>query len=202
MVSMRKDQQYRMTKMMLLQKLTFMDWMESNFDYDDSSTESWMTHGFSIYEGGINQVLNLYANGNPISAFRFADDPDTTFRVAMNCGTKNMVTYATLRAQTRVRTARRVGVHFCYFSIENDINTMQYTSETLEKKILQNTATAFALLLPHKQDGIEFSQQYTVIYSDWEVLLIDDRHTSKGFPRPDDSDFSDEYVGHIENLHN
>jgi hypothetical protein len=79
---------------------------------------------------------------------------------------------------------------------------MQYTSETLEKKILQNTATAFALLLPHKQDGIEFSQQYMAIYSDWEVLLIDDHHTSKGLLRPDDSDFSDEYVGHIENLHN
>ncbi len=58
---------------------------------------------------------------------------------------------------------------------------MQYTSETLKKKILQNTETAFALLLPHKQDGIEFGHQYTAIYADWEVLLIDDCITSKRF---------------------
>ncbi len=48
---------------------------------------------------------------------------------------------------------------------------------------------AFALLLPHKQDGIEFQQQYTAIYVYWEVLSTDDCKTSKGFPSPDDSDF-------------
>jgi len=190
-----------MTKMMLLQKLTFMDWMESNFKNIESTTGSWF-HGFSIYKGGWEQVQKLFASGNPISAFRFAGDPDTIFRVAMVCGTQDIVTYATLRAQTRCLRARRFGVHFCHFSFEKDMNTMEYTSEALEKKILRNTAAEFALLLPHKQDGIEFQQQYTAIYADWEVLLIDDCHTSKGFPIPDDSDFSDEYLGYIKNLHN
>ena len=86
-----------MTKMMLLHKLTFMDWMESDFDNIESSDESYF-HGFTIYNGDINQVRNLYASGNPISAFRFSDNPDTKFWVAMNFGIQNHVTYATLSA--------------------------------------------------------------------------------------------------------
>ncbi len=78
---------------------------------------------------------------------------------------------------------------------------MNYTSELLKNEVLRNTAMTFSLLFPHKQDGIDFQQQYTAIYADLEVLLIDDCSTSKRFPSPSDSDFSDKYLGYIENLH-
>ncbi len=67
-----------MTKMMLLQKMTFIDWMKFDFDNIESLDESWF-HIFTIYNEGINQVLNLYASGNPISAFQFDENPETIF---------------------------------------------------------------------------------------------------------------------------
>ena len=174
LVSMRKDEQYRVTKMCLLHKLYGIESLAASFkgEEEEDNKRHWFK-GFHVYPSR-DKVISNVQKGMPISCFRLKGDEDHALvRVAFKDQELRdaTVSYLTFRYDISTVTVD-TGIDFCPFKIQPDTNTMRAAASRVKKDELRNDIASYALMLPYKTQspsGDSF-QKYTLIYSDWEVL--------------------------------
>jgi hypothetical protein len=196
LVSMRKDQTYRETKMLLLQKLTGIAWVKKAFETDDNSSDREWFRGQFRYES-LEVIIERFNDGRPISCFQ-SKHSEKLFYVAFFAGNHAEMSYLTIESHTSEMYVQECGVQFCKFKIVQERSTDKIAVKTASKNEVMDMMDYYALMLPYNKKGITFQRQFTLIYSDWEVLLCNDAHTEKGFPRPDPGVFSEEYIDNLD----
>jgi len=120
-------------------------------------------------------VKNWFQDGKPLSCFCL-DNNYHEIHVAVALGDSSEMkekdddfAYLTFNYNVHVLPKRECGVHFCEFELVDRITTA--------KKSALNF-TDYAVMLPFKKKE-RYMRQYTLIYSDWEVLICE-RHNVKG----------------------
>jgi hypothetical protein len=85
------------------------------------------------------------------------------------------ISYVTFKCNYVIDAKREAGVHFCKFEMSEGITT---------KSLDELNPSNYAIILPYfRQNGDrprEYIKQYTLVYSDWEVLRIDLPEKRKG----------------------
>ena len=180
--------------MLLVQKLTAMDFMRNMFQ-GDVPVRDWFSGIFRHKE--MKEVQTRFLNGEPISVFQLPGDSDTTFHAAFNAGTHDLISYVTMTATQGDMFAQEIGLHFCRFSMEKELG--ETVVKTIQKSQL-GSAITYGLMLPYVPKHISFQRQYTVVFWDWEVLLCDNNSSSKGLPSIDADVYSVEYLGLLDVL--
>ncbi len=56
------------------------------------------------------------------------------------------------------------GMQFCHFVCTDEVSSVKKSSLNI---------VDYALMLPYSRRGFLFQSQFTLVYSDWEVLLCD-----------------------------
>ena len=125
-----------------------------------------MFHTFSKRK----HVMDSFEDGKPLSCFCL-DNNYRKIHVAVALGdcleNKNEgdnFAYLTFDYNVQIYFRREAGVHFCQFKLTDEKPT------TANKSSLN--FTDYAVMLPFKNKGT-FCNQYTLIYSDWEVLICE-----------------------------
>lgn len=161
---MRKTTEYFETKLALLQRIAGMDFLAESFE--DSFRERVWMKGHYRYKSE-DDVLELFKLGEPLSCFccnsihhevyiAFADGK----RKIDGTEYTSMIKFSCIN---NLYHKEDYGVHFCQFEY---VDTMSQVCKT------QLNITDNALMLPYHHKGA-YLKQYTLIYSDWEGLYVD-----------------------------
>ncbi len=75
-----------------------------------------------------------------------------------------MLGLVAMRADIGVDEEHQSGMYFCRFSEDAQLATSS------KKLYIQNNVTIGAIMLPLTKANKEFQMQYSVIYSDWDIL--------------------------------
>jgi len=184
LVSMRKDEQYRETKMRLLHKLVGIESIASSFNDEEGDDERHWFKGFHVYPSR-DEVLSKFQKGEPLSCFCLnKEDEHALVHVAYKDQEKRdkTVSYLTFGYDIS-KVTNDTGIEFCPFTIKQEKNSVHAAVSRVEKDELRKDIASYALMLPYKtKNGAGDSfQKYTLIYSDWEVLrCCGDLHANKG----------------------
>lgn len=169
--------QYFMTKLVGLHRRTEINNLDRVFP-DDDCTERYKQGDREFYIFRCkSEVMRRYTEGKSLSCFVMDNDPSSV-HVAYydkNDRSCNQLSYVTFTYNTILSTIKESGVHFCKFIPEEkhsfqDRNAINITDN--------------AIMLPYFREQMNhgprlYQCQYTLIYSDWEVLRID-LHKRKG----------------------
>jgi hypothetical protein len=176
--------------MLLLQKLTGIDFVKAAFDAneDGENKREWYI-GYHRYSS-VDDVIKRYCQGQPISCVRSEDG--NSFHVALYAKDTTMVNYLTFEPRPLVMTTKEFGIHFCNFIVRKEDGGSNKTMvRTMTKASFKQKFADYALMLPYRRDGESFHKKFTLIYHDWDVLLCHNGIAKKGAPVPDSSVFSE-----------
>lgn len=183
LVSMRKDQQYRETKMRLLQKLHGIEILASC--YKGKSDERHWYKGYHVYKSR-GEVIDRLQRREPLSCFCLENNL-AQVHVAFTEKEKRgkSISYVTLTYDTTI-FQEETGVQFCPFVIKTEGGTHVPMVTSISKEALRAKIVNYALMLPlvvnsgahSREEGV--TDQYTLVYSDWEVLRCTDAQNKKG----------------------
>ena len=179
LIAMRKDVLYRQTKMRLLQKLTGIELLAG--DYNDNNTERDWFKGYHVFQSSAEVMRKLMA-GEALSCFCTTESNGNEVHVAF-CGGENQeeISYLTIQYDVNDFTQTETGVHFCKFTLLQDDTTSRAPMvRKMKKKDLKPLICNYALMLPYMKKGMPFCQQFTLVYEDWEVLIIHNGEKVKG----------------------
>ena len=194
LVSMRKDQGYRLTKMRLLHKLVGLEWLGLAFRRAGADRD-WFK-GYHIYNTQY-EVLDRFLSGRPLSCFS-KDAGSSRVHVAYSDGSRHGVCYMTFEYKTTSYYKQETGVQFCEFSTVKDENLDLVIEKVNHRDDLVGVIETYAIMLPYKNDKHKFMNQYTLIYHDWDVLVCNANDGEvKGIPPLQKSLFSPEYIQQI-----
>ena len=197
LVSMRTDQQYRETKMLLLHKLTGIDFLTLAYSKDTKNTRDWFTGSFRYKSA--SDILSRYMNGKVLSCSRNTEANDN-FHVFFFGGDVDVIKYLTFVAKPSYMFVQEAGVHFCSFILKKEKNSTNALVKTLSKEKLSSMSDHYALMLPYIKVNCDFAKQFTLVYHDWDVLQCRCGKVGKGFPTPDCDVFSKKYIELLEIL--
>lgn len=195
---MRRDQQYRETKMRLLHKLLGMEWLRDAFDgvdRADRKSRDWFKGYFKYKE--LETITDRIAQGQPISCAASKTNKHH-FYVAFNAETEGYLSYITLVCQPTTKFVEEMGVHFCKFKIVHMESSPDIDVKTVKKKEFKELVGDYALMLPYMKEGV-FRENFTLVYHDWDVLECSDVTPSlKGRPVPSASVFTSQYKEYLD----
>ena len=198
---MRKDQTYRETKMLLVQKLAGMNLLRDIFDELDDDVHKikkreWF-RGIHRYSSK-NDIVKDFMVGTPISCFASKTDKDT-FHVAYFGQVWSVVNLLTFKQRITTMPAQESGMHFCKFVLEKKEESNSAYIRHVQKDELGELVGDPALLLPYKKEGCTFKNQYTATYSDWHVSRSDPTE-HKGLPEADMDVFTDDLLESLNSM--
>lgn len=167
---MRKSTSYFEAKLRLLYKMKGLDSLYDKYK-ESIELETRVRQPSMFYTFPKRKdVMDSFEVGKPLSCFCL-DNNYLKIHVAVALGdcSENKkegdnFAYLTFDCKVQQWFQRELGVHFCMFRLEDDKPT------TANKSSLN--FTDYALMLPFKKKG-SFCKQYTLIYSDWEVLICE-----------------------------
>ena len=199
LVSMRKTQSYRETKMRLLQKLNVIEEvMNVSFgsDHHDDQERIWFK-GYHVFTSK-QEVVKRFLRGEPLSVFTLKGEKNKV-HAAFSSGKRFTLQYLTLEYDRTRLHIQETGAHFCQFRLENHTGTdgkshvsvVNSTNEELMDKVEYH-----ALMLPYSNVLETFQRQYTLVYSDWDVLKCTGPN-DKGIPQAEKRVFTDEYINNL-----
>ena len=178
--AMRKDCAYFESKLRMLHKLKGLNSLSDQVN-DRGSARDWFKgyHTFSTKKS----VLDRFYQGRPLSCFCL-DGSRHEVHVAVllnhlsfsDCSKTKQdkkdydIAYLTFSYDTDDWYNQEGGMDFCKFKLTEDITCAN-------KRDLN--VTDYALMLPFTNKS-QFHEQFTLIYSDWEVLICDDLTKKKG----------------------
>ena len=192
LVSMRKDQGYRLTKMRLLHKLVGLEWLALAY-HRAGADRDWFK-GYHIYNTQY-EVLDRFQSGRPLSCFS-KEEGSSRVHVAYTDGSG--VSYITFKYETTSYYKEETGVQFCKFSTVHDEHRNLVVETVKQHSDLVGVIATYAIMLPYKNDKHKFMEQYTLIYHDWDVLVCNTNDGKlKGIPFLQKSLFSQEYIQQI-----
>ena len=173
--AMRKDPSYFENKLRVLHKTRGLRFLRSQC-YPNDKSRDWF-RGFHTFQSPA-KVEQLFRGGKPLSCF-CVDGNRRELHVAVlkrynfeeeSNVPKSHLSYLTFTYNTSVHFTHETGMHFCQFELKNGV-------QSKEKGELN--ITDFAIMLPYKR-GNMYIGQYTLIYSDWEVLICGNDQNKKG----------------------
>jgi hypothetical protein len=177
LVSYRKNQQYREQKLTLIHKLYGIESLSSNLMGSQKGPRNWF-RGYHRYES-INDITSRFFGGKTLSCFRTSTDVDEV-HIAFLSGNRDATKYLTLKYDVNSIHVQEAGVHFCAFWLKKDDSTGSAAVTTINNHDLQACVLDYALMLP--LHGQPTKKQYTLVYSDWEVLRCSTVARKKGIP--------------------
>ena len=187
-----RNQTYRETKMRLLHKLAGLEWLEYAYKGSKKKERHWFK-GYKVYNTREDIILR-FQKGRPISCFG-SKTGGKNLHVAYEGRSRFEVEYVTIECNTQSMNAVEMGVHFCQFRFVSDTRGELVVEETTTANLRDNIVDdRNALMLPYKKDNIQFQNQYTLVYHDWDALVCDDSEEEKGFPSVDYNLFGDKYT--------
>ncbi len=163
---MQKCQLYREGKIRLLHKLSGMAFL--NKEYENVHAPRDRYNGYHVFSNK-SAVEKRFIKGEPLSCFRL-DVNSNVVHVAFNrdeperSGDEREVTFLSFRCQISQMYTHETGMQFCRFDCTEEVSSVKKSS----LKIVD-----YALMLPYSRRGFPFQKQFTLVYSDWEVLLCD-----------------------------
>ncbi len=188
LVSMRKDQQYKETKMRLLHKLKGLELVADSFDKLEgkSKAERHWFKGYHVFSSR-TEVLKRFEQAKPLSCFRLEHNNAEVHVAFTEDETRSTISYLTFTYDTNRNTVE-TGVHFCHFDLKTDSPDSHQPAvvSNIEKGDLRSQIVDYALLLPYIVKNREVSteedvfHQYTMVYHDWEVLICNGNEKNKG----------------------
>lgn len=184
--AMRTTTSYFECKMKLLYKLEGMKSLTERFDRStDPSNRYKGYHTFTT----IRHVKDLFTKGKPLSVF-FLNNFYNEAHVSVSLRDRDVrnsaeghqnIAYLTFTYNTEDCYTSETGVQFCRFDLSNKISF----ARTEDMNI-----TDYAIMLPYNK-GDKYINQYTLVYSDWDVLICDKPRVTKGHPTPSMELFDD-----------
>jgi len=141
--------------------------------------------GYHVYKSQ-KEIVGRFESGKPLSCFVLKGNLDVV-HVAYKCGEgrknglgkgRGTIAYLTFGYSTHLLHTQETGVHFCEF------HHKETTELPISPKDLKSQITDYALMLPYwKMSGNDklYLSQFTLVYSDWEVLRCDLPVDKKGF---------------------
>ena len=192
LVAMRTTQSYRETKMILLQKLTGVDFLSFTFD-DVKGQRDWFSGIYKYHDE--MEIVKDYVSGSPLSCFSGKEE-DGMFYICFFSRSNATISYLTLEAKPSDLFIKDCGAHYCVFKFMKDTDN-KIVVNTVEKGSLKELVGSYALLLPFLKQGRDFQKQYTLVYNDWDVLLCQEGHCKKGLPVVDHCVFNESYIGYL-----
>jgi hypothetical protein len=195
MVSMRRTQSFRETKLRLLHKLAGIEWLSDLFTDDEPSARDWFKGSFR-YESW-KEILGRYASGQPISCAASVDN-DRHFHICYYAGDYEAMNYVTVEALPAANFVEVMGVIFCRFEFVAEDGKVKV--HTVSKKDFKHRISSHALMLPYKRVGENFQNNFTLVYHDWDVLACNCASMSmKGHPVPARGVWSEEHLDYLTN---
>ena len=181
--AMTSDPSYFEPKMRLLQTITGLNFLEEEFtsEEDDRIERNDIFIGYKIFDS-LDTVKNRFKNGKALSCFCI-DGKDDQVHVAFKVPKQNFcrITYVTFRMEYTMK--EEAGVHFRRFVLLPGNTQIDRGSDKI---------TDFAIMLPYWHKGC-FVEQFTLIYSDWDVLRNESHNATKG-PTPVSKNLFDEII--------
>lgn len=165
---MRKTVNYLVSKLRRIHRIAGIKLLERAFpDEEDSEPIRRLNYSFFTFQS-IEEVTKRYTNGQPMSCF-VVDGDNNHVNVAVQSGRNiPMVCFVTFSYDIHQCPKKEWGIHFCQFKQEPGIHT---------RPIDELNITGSAIMLPYfRLDGELtrlYMQQFTLIYSDWDVLRLD-----------------------------
>ena len=160
LVSMRKDQGYRETKMRLLHKLVGLEWLGLAFS-GSSADRDWFK-GYHIYKSQ-RDVL-----GRPLSCF-IKKSGSSRVHIAYTDGTRSGVHYMTFEYKTTTLYKQETGVQFCEFRSMKDDNYDLIIDHVYHCSELADIIETYALLTARRLLVVyvvgDFGDQHTTKFS-------------------------------------
>lgn len=169
---MRKDQQYRETKLKLLHKLKGLRMVGEYFKQGKEGVRDWFK-GYHVY-GSKDEVIASLTKGEPLSCFvtkRATTEEVQEVHVAFTHDRSETVSYLTIEYNTSTLFQQECGVQFCRFACKKDGANNAVVTHTLPADL---QIVDYALMLPYHKKGFSFASQFTLVYEDWEVLRCTD----------------------------
>lgn len=120
-------------------------------------------HGYFVFPSK-KEVKKRFKSGKPLSCFCLdgnRSEVHVAFKNKIKDG-EHDISYLTFHCRHGHLNTYETGVFFCKFESTG--------TRTLDSKAEMNI-TDYALMLPYVKDGYPFQQQFTLIYSDWQVLV-------------------------------
>ncbi len=196
LVSMRRTQSYRQTKMLLLQKLSGIELLGSACLDKNLPPREWFK-GIHRYQS-MDEILKRFVSGKPI-ACAASKDCKETFHICYFADDCDLISYISAKSQTSNLHARETGVHFCKFMLVKELMGDSVAVTTKLKKDFMEEIGDFALMMPYMKEKQLFQKQYTLIFFDWDVLQLNSTASSvKGYPAPCPGVFSNDFMKILE----
>lgn len=169
--NMRKSTEYIQARLRRIHKLAGFEYLKVAFG--STARRQSKPKNFHVFGTKAN-VRDRYNKGLPLSCFSIDGDLDHVF-VAIRAKDACKISYVTFKCNYVKDTKLEAGVHFCRFEMLEGTTT---------KSLDELNPSNYAIMLPYfRQNGDrprEYIKQYTLIYSDWEVLRIDLPEKRKG----------------------
>ncbi len=168
---MRQTQTYMSGILTEVHQSNVSDWIINNLDLPVAATTDPNNNVFYTYASRA-AILDHLMNGKIISGYYHPQYPKHVI-VAYRQANK-MLGLIAMHADIDVGEQYESGMYFCKFSKDMPLET-----SNPRQYICQNV-TVGAIMLPFKYSNEEFQMQYSVIYSDWDVLQS---NGDKGLPQ-------------------
>jgi len=149
MVSMRRTQSFRETKMRLLHKLAGVEWLSVLFADDEHNVREWFKGSFRFESW--KDILARYASGQPLSCAASTEN-DRHFHICYYAGDYELINYVTVEAFPAANFVEVMGVIFCRFEFVRD-EEGQVKVDTVSKKDFKHRVSSHALMLSYKMSN-------------------------------------------------
>lgn len=169
---MRKDVSYFCTKLEKLHKSNGLRFLKEEYSEKPKNNRYKGYHCFKDR----GEVKMRYDEGKPLSCFVLDgnfDQVHVAYNTNFRSSTRGNITYTTFKYKTSDLHKKEAGVHFCRFALQDEDST---------KSVDTLNITHYALMLPylHPSTNGAFEKQFTLVYSDWDVLRCDLPEKKKG----------------------
>ena len=161
LLNMRKAQSYMASKLIEVHRSNVLDWIMMKFEDVPQSTNPKRECLFHTYASK-EAIIHEFNAGRIVSGYYHNDYPRhviVAFRQA-----EKMLGLVALRADIGVDEEQESGMYFCKFTEDVGLAAVRY------KEHIHCNVKIGAMMLPLTKSNQDFRMQYSVIYSDWDVL--------------------------------
>ena len=153
-------------------KLLGLDWIKNSYGFEDSKRD-WFIHTHRYQTS--TEINHLFTQGKPISCVQSLND-ESEFYIYCYSGGTDEVGYVTVKINPSAH-CQHMGLHYCSFEmVTNDDDSPSIT--IINKDQLDSIEGVGALMLPFQNEDAD--NKFTLVYMDWDVLLVQDGKASKG----------------------
>jgi hypothetical protein len=187
---LKKASSWYVGKLLKMHKNAGFEAVRDAYKKTQSRKRDWY-RGYVTFQS-VADISQRFKSAKPLSCFLIGNDATrlcVSFkphdRVYQDEESEDDLFYVTLTCKPSTMHIKETGVHFCRFEMDGVVH-----SAKKEEVNISN----YALMLPYIQkerQGIPFQMQYTLIYSDWEVLRCDLPSEPKGLSSSDNRLFNE-----------